>query len=381
MQGDTMPQRPAGSQQRLAALMPFSATVAALQTERHSLQAQELPPRPERALRPHSPVRIVFVLMSAVAQAATVDQLAQALAPHVVLVHHDFSQTPHFPLSAPKVRFVPAPVRTGWAQFGFVQGIFHSLSHALQDLDFDYLQLLSPTCLPIKPLALFEQHVSGPADAHFDCVDLLSDPDALLSVGYRAFTACGNWRHRVARRLVNMHYGSASGQREEAGIWLRSGAPPSLGSHLAGWALAALAHPALGRHLRQQPLRLYYGSPWFGARRHIVAQLVRSWQQPGVQEHFRKVHMAEEFLLPSLLMHTRPLKGRLNHVIQHFDQAHPGRFDLEDLDFLQQSPAFFARKFADDPLAPVRLRVLSELLQHPPQRGLEPPSQAVHTLA
>jgi hypothetical protein len=27
------------------------------------------------------------------------------------------------------------------------------------------------------------------AEAHFDCIDLLSDKDALMSVGYRAFTA------------------------------------------------------------------------------------------------------------------------------------------------------------------------------------------------
>jgi hypothetical protein len=50
-----------------------------------------------------------------------------------------------FLLRAPNVRFVPDPVRTGWAQFGFVQAIFHSLEHALKHVDFDYLQLLSPS--------------------------------------------------------------------------------------------------------------------------------------------------------------------------------------------------------------------------------------------
>ena len=41
--------------------------------------------------------RIVFVVMSAVSKPGTIDQLARALAPHLVLVHHDFSQTPDFP--------------------------------------------------------------------------------------------------------------------------------------------------------------------------------------------------------------------------------------------------------------------------------------------
>ncbi len=316
---------------------------------------------PQGATRP----RIVFVLMSAVARADTVDQLAQALAPHPVLVHHDFSQTPHFALSAGNVRFVPNPVRTGWAQFGFVEGIFHALQHALDTMDFDYVQLLSPSCLPIKPLAEFERHISALEDAHFDCVDLLSDPDALACVGYRAWTAEGSFMHRLMRRLCRIHYQGARGRREEAGIWLRSQPGHRLSTRLAGLALRALAHPALGRHLRQQPLRLYYGSTWFGARRHIVAHMLRTWRQPGVRQYFSKVRIAEEFLVPSLLMKTHPHKGHSNHLVQHFEEAHPGLFSLEELPRLRQSPAFFARKFPDDPQAPVRQQVLSELVQAP----------------
>ena len=161
--------------------------------------------------------------MSAVAKPGTVDQLAQALWPHPVLVHHDFAQTPQFALSAPQVQFVPDPVRTGWAQFGFVDGIFHSLQHALAHIDFDYLQLLSPTCLPIKPLADFERHVNGTHDAHFDAIALSRDADARLSVGYRAWTTEGSLGHRIARRLVNLYYGDSAGRRDEAGIWLRTG--------------------------------------------------------------------------------------------------------------------------------------------------------------
>ena len=371
MQGDTMPPRPASSHGLFKGRMPFVTTEAGgphtptpalpvINKDAQPLPAQALPTSPEPASPSHNRPRIVFVLMSAVAQPETVDQLALALAPHVVLVHHDFSQTPHFPLRAPNVRFVPDPVRTGWAQFGFVQAIFHSLEHALKHVNFDYLQLLSPTCLPIKPLHEFERHISGMAEAHFDCIDLLSDKDALMSVGYRAFTAHGSWRHRLTRRLVHVYFDASSVQRAEAGIWLHSGQAAGLGAHLAGWALASLKHPTVGRHLRTQPLRLYYGSTW---------------------EHFREVRIAEEFLVPSLLMKTKPIKGALNHVIQHFDQAHPGVFGLEHLDRLQQSSAFFARKFPDDALAPVRQRVLSELVQCAAQTAMVPNNQGVHAMA
>ncbi len=306
--------------------------------------------------------RILFLVMSAVSKAGTVDQLAHALAPHQVLVHHDVSQTPDFELHAPNVLFVPQPKRTGWAVFGFVEAIFHSLAHALTHLDFDYVQLLSPACLPIKPMADFERHVSGTEDAHFDCIDLLQDRDALMSVGYRAFTAENSLLHRAARRLPAMYFGNSTARRDEAGVWLRSGGGQGLLPALAATALQALSRTPLGRQLPGQALRPYYGSTWFGARRHIAEGMLQAMQRPGMYEHFSRVRIAEEFLIPSLIMQLRPRKGPLNHCIQTFHEAHPGTFGLQDMNRLRRTPAWFARKFADDPDAPVRLQVLSELV-------------------
>jgi hypothetical protein len=39
---------------------------------------------------------------------------------------------------------------------------------------------------------------------------------------------------------------------------------------------------------------------------------------------------------------------------------------MDDVDSLRASPAFFARKFPDDPAAPVRTAVLGELAAAPP---------------
>jgi hypothetical protein len=300
--------------------------------------------------------------MSAVSKPETVDQLARVLAPHTVLVHHDFSQTPVFPLSAPNVRFVPDPKRTGWGVFGFVEGIFHAMQYALANLDFDYLQLLSPSCLPIKPLEQFETHVSGRADAHFDCVDVLSDLDALMSIGYRALTPDRSLRFRVASRLSRAYFGNSSGRRDEAGIWLRSGASKTPASWLALVLTKALSRPSIGRHIFDENFRAYYGSAWFGARRHIIAAMVESFRRPRLWRYFSRLSLSEEILIPTLLMHLRASKGPMNHCIQLFDQAHTGLFDVEHIEQLKKSPAYFARKFPDDPGAPVRTRVLDELV-------------------
>ena len=305
---------------------------------------------------------VVFVVMSAVGRPETIDQLAHALAPHTVLVHHDFSQTPDFPLTAPNVRFVPNPKRTGWAVFGFVDGIFHSMKYALANLDFDYLQLMSPSCLPIKPIEAFETHISGTAEAHFDCIDLFGDHDALMSVGYRALTPQKSFRHRLVRRLGEAYFGASSMRRDEAGIWLHSGGGKSPVGWIALNAIKALTRPAVGRHIFDEKFRPYYGSVWFGANRHVVAGMLKKFMAPGVRDYFSRLAIADEFLIPTLLMHIAPAKGPMNHYIQKFDQAHPGKFDEKDIDQLRKTPAFFARKFPDDPASPIRIRVLEELV-------------------
>jgi hypothetical protein len=305
--------------------------------------------------------KIVFVVMSAINKPETTEQLARTLAPHIALVHHDFHQSPNFPIEAPNVRFVANPKRTGWAVFGFTDGIFHSLRYALENFDFDYLQLLTPTCLPIKPLQLFEAHVSEPEDAHFDCIDLLRDRDALMSIGYRAFTPEQSLRHRVARRLHRAYFGTEHGRRDEAGIWLRSGAARGVVPWIALATIKALSHPWIGRHIFDDSFRPYCGSTWFGARRQVVAGMVDIFSRPKVQDYFSRLRIPDELLIPSLLMQLSVCKGPMNHFIQPFDEAHTGEIREEHMDQLRRSSAFFARKLPDDPAATVRLRVLREL--------------------
>jgi hypothetical protein len=55
----------------------------------------------------------------------------------------------------------------------------------------------------------------------------------------------------------------------------------------------------------------------------------------------------------------------MNHLIARFDGAHPGVFDSTHLPNLHRSPAWFARKFADDPQSPVRRQVIEQLARAP----------------
>ena len=308
--------------------------------------------------------------MSAVHNAAAIDELAKSLAPHSVLVHHDFSQTPDFELHAPNVLFVTNPLPTAWGRFSWVEGIFHSLQHAMKYLEFDYLQLLSPTCLPIKPLSAFEAHISGSDEAHFGCIDLLENHDTLMSLGYRAFTPDGTFRHRVARYLTYRHYyAGVTGKREEAGVSYKTGFAAGrsgrmlLTARLARLAIVALSNPVIGRHRFTDDFRPYVGSVWFGARRHVIGALLAAYARPGIRDFFSKIVIAEEFLIPTLLKNLEIRAGPMNHYISVFNEAHPRWITDSDFETLRRSPAFFARKFTDDPQSAVRKRVLKDLVE------------------
>lgn len=312
--------------------------------------------------------KIVFVVMSAVAKAGTVDQLARSLAPHTALVHHDFSQTPDFRLTSPNVVFVPNPKRTGWAVFGFVEAIFHSLQYAVENLEFDYLQILSQTCLPIKSMEQFEAHIQGDVEAHYECVDLFTDRDAFMTVGYRAFTPEHSFRFRVARRLSREYFGESPGRRDLAGVWLRSGFDADGRGRMSLKARAALAaykllgNRSIGRHIFDENFHPYYGTDWIGARPHLIQALVEGFARPDIHQFFSRVRIAEEFVVPTLLKQTGAREGPMNHYIQKFDQSRAGLIQDEHFEQLRNSPKFFGRKFPDDPESPIRRRVLEELV-------------------
>ncbi|MGE0800695.1 MAG: hypothetical protein AB7G13_15320 [Lautropia sp.] len=302
-------------------------------------------------------------------------QLARSLAPHTVLIHHDFSQTADFVIDEPNVVFVADPKRTGWAVWGFVDGLFHGMRYALRHLEFDYLQVLSPTCLPIKPIADFERHVmAGGIEAHYAAVDVLNDPDAYMTIGFRAFAPQGTLRYKLLMRMTWLYFGGvnllndhdSSQQRRDVGnVQLRTGGETTASGRLRLRARFARGIMRLaeryGRHGFSSDLPPFYGSTWFGARRHVIAWMVDRFAQPDIQRYFPDKHIADEFLVPTLLKRGGFRSGTVNHCIVTFVEANPTWLSDADFDKLRASPAHFARKFPDDSTAPIRHRVLRDL--------------------
>lgn len=312
--------------------------------------------------------RIAFGIQSAVHRADTLDQLVSALGDHRVVVHHDFSQQPDFEVADPRVQFVENPARTGWADWGLILGIQRTIEHCLDHFDFDYFQLLSPVDMPIRPMAEFEAFLVGSQQDFFcDTISLDADEMAFLSFAYRVYALEGSLPYRVLWRLWLAYFGSEPETEGRAGL-----AIPLTGRTLADGRLAPTARAAaqasrwIVERLRQRdPLLRRYpvhiGGMWFGASRKGCEHLVRQLRDPDFIARFRHYFCAGEMLFNTAVASSGLPSGQGNHAISHYVGARPQWIGVEDLDDLVTSGRFFARKFPDQPDAPVRSRMLERL--------------------
>jgi hypothetical protein len=313
---------------------------------------------------------IVFGLMSAQQPSATVAQLLDAVNPYPVVVHHDFTKRREFNVTAQNAILVPDPKVTGWGTWGFVEAIFRTVEYALERYDFDYFQLLSPTCLPIRPLSDFEEFVrTDPAEIHADMMSLDTDDDILMTFGYRTFISGTTLRFKILQRARSWYFGDDSDlvQRQSLSILKRRSGLARSGPSIGGRASLALtrmlAAGRIGAHPFGPALRPMVGSTWFGARRHVCEYLVRASKESSGLAFFQNLRLVDEILFPTLLGNSGFKMGPSNHVISPFnDRGNPEWIDDLELDSMLATKRFFARKFPEDTSSPVRLRALEPVM-------------------
>lgn len=143
--------------------------------------------------------KIAFGVLSCRDSAAAVTQLANAVYPHRVIVHHDFSKHYDFDIERPNVIILPQPLNTAWAGWSLVEACALLMQEEMRDPQCTHFQLLSESCLPIRSIKDFESYLAATQpDAMID-LELLTNPgsDILLSHGWRYLT-----RSRRAMRIA-----------------------------------------------------------------------------------------------------------------------------------------------------------------------------------
>ncbi len=307
--------------------------------------------------------RIVYVVTTALEKAATVEQLLGQLGDRPVVLHHDFDTQPGFAVRPrPNLRLVPSVRHDGRVDpWSAVDDVRRSVRFAFEHFEFDYLQLLSGSCLPTRPIEEFERHIAQSRDdAHVDWFDVTNDPNVLAGFAYRMFGNDGDLRFRMFRKLRDLYFGKAPVVRQHGGMALML--PTVAGGFLTRTLRAAtlkLARGALAGRLGRVPYGLQLppvvGSAWFGARRDIWQYLVAQAEDPAIGRFFRHKRLPAELVWPALLAGSGFRLGPSNHLIGTLDADEaPQPFCARDLARIISAPAFFARRFPNDSAAPIR---------------------------
>jgi hypothetical protein len=306
---------------------------------------------------------LLFLVTTARESPASVDQLVSLLAPHPVVIHHDFTaRAEHGFRAAPNLEMSPGPGKAGWGVWALVEAVRDTMRHCLEKHDFDYLQVLSGSCLPIRPIAEFQRFVTeSRASVHLDAFDLRNEPGAVVNYASRMLADKGTFGFRALHRLRRLRVGLLPATRPVAGLevpmaeharWL-SFLDPLLGAAMHWQGRTRAGAPQVDPVL---------GSNWFGLRREACEFLVQRLYEPEVIAHFRGRYIVEENAMPALLWSSGYELGPSNHLINRFDgHGHPVRLATEDLPSLLAAPRWFARKFPDDANAPVRLAMMRHL--------------------
>ncbi len=311
---------------------------------------------------------IVFGILSAAHRAETLSQLIDSLGGRPVVIHHDFTQQADFSVSAGNAVFVTDPARTGWGEWGLMESLVRTIEFCGEQFDYDYLQFLTPVDLPIRPIEEFEAYIGS--DSHDVAVDALSldeDELAFMAFAYRAFAPAGSTMYRLLWRLREQYFGPDCVAANRAGLSVpldcrrNSAGDPAVPARLARWLTRRYVSLATRFGDAQVAGAPHVGSSWFGASRQACEYLVGRVRDPRVRARFEPIFCAPEMLMSTVFAASRFRRAPGNHEISRFDGARPVWLGVDDLPGLQRSGKFFARKFPDDPTAPVRLELLASL--------------------
>lgn len=320
-------------------------------------------------------MNLAFGILSALERPESVVQLVDSLGTDAcVTIHHDESKSARPALRRDNVRFVDGTVRTAWGEWSLCEAVLRLMRTALDDSTWGYFQLLSGSCLPIKPVDAFRRHVeSTRADVNMDLVALDDDPAALMSHGYRAYAPQDKVQHRVLRRLRRWYLGGDPDWNDRDGLGFAVRRKEDAMTPLARASLASMRRLSHGPlpgfdHPFDLQQRCFVGSTWWGARRAVCEFIVSQPADAVLQRYFRGVLIPDEFYFQTLIGNAGCRIAASNHLISRFDESHPVRLDLADLPAIDASPRFFARKFPDDAEADVRTEVLARVAS--PTRGL-----------
>lgn len=318
-------------------------------------------------------MKICFGILSSSTNGDIVDQLVGSLGNQPsVFVHHDYSQNPDFKLSSKNAVILKDYTKTDWGLWTQAEAIIGLLRYAVQNSSFDYFQLLSETCLPVRPISEFENFLT---DTHPDaCIGLIkvagrADDLGTINYAWRCFS-----KNRIMRRIIAV---LALQFSDQSGINDPSARDLFQGLSVIRVATVATKFMPLRRALFNLTLKVaqigtpfsskydcYVGSTWFCLSRKMAEYVLDELDRnPKLIEHYRGTLSPDESIIHTVVGNKDDLQlFDINHFISWVDRANgPDELKMEHLGDILGSNKFFARKFSKDIKDPLRLKILDRV--------------------
>jgi hypothetical protein len=313
-------------------------------------------------------MRIAFGIVSSKEPVAVLTQLTAALGTrHPIFIHHDHRKSQTISIAQPNVHVLDNPEDTGWGTWGFVRGILRTIEAAAKHGEFDYYQLLSATCLPIKSIECFEKSVAlRSCDVNMALVNLDTDQDAMMSHGFRVLARKETIRSRLLSYARKWYFSARYTRRERAGL----GMIKIDQNGVLGMPLKARLALGITQHMRASSgsihpfnasLSPYVGSTWFGANRVGCEFLLARSPDDVLEDFFQDASLCDESYFHTLFGNSSLRIGPSHHFISEFHEHHPRTLEIRDYGAVVASPKFFARKFSVQPQDALRHSILRRL--------------------
>jgi hypothetical protein len=312
-------------------------------------------------------MEIAFGILSAKEPEDAVKQLVRSLGTDdPVFVHHDYSKQARFTLEGTPAYLIPDYVETNWGSAGLPRAIFHLIRTALQRSSFDYFQLLSASCLPLRPVDELRCHLAREQKAiHADVLYLDRDERAMMSHGHRVFCRAEKMAYRLLRRSRRWYMGDEPVTYQQANLGIHDRPDPEAQLTALQWLGKQVHHAArvglLDNHPFHGDKEPLVGSLWFCLRRDVCEYLVEQEHSSYLVPYLLSLKVCDEILFPTLLGNSTFEIVPSNHLVNEFIGAHPRVFRREDLQALAGSVKFFARKFSTRVSDDVRQDVIRQV--------------------
>ena len=319
-------------------------------------------------------MEIAFGVLSAKEPEAAVMQLVRSVGDEgPVIVHHDYSKQPRFALPRTHAYVIPDYVETNWGSPGLPRAIFHLIRTALTRSHFDYFQLLSASCLPLRPIDELREHLQAEwRPIHADVLNLDSSERVMMSHGHRVFCRSEKLAARLLSRSRRWYLGDDPITVQEANLGIHERPDPA--SQLTAWQwLGKQVHQAaraglLDSHPFHGTTAPLVGSLWFCLRRDVCEYLVEQERSNSLVPYLMSLKVCDDILFPTLLGNSPFDIVPSNHLVNDFIGSHPRSFNTGDLQLLGGSDKFFARKFETDPDDGARKHVLRRVERRPQEQ-------------